>query len=129
MSTKCQFYIISSKVRVTEPKTTGRGWWEIAIIEIGRHSRPKTPEDKRLCPKCKDIQDELHHLLICSPMADLRKPLLNSAAQCIKNFGTLSLEKQFSEILECTDNNLLTQLAIFLRQADNLLRGPLRHTP
>ncbi len=62
-------------------------------------------------------------------MADLRKPLLNSAAQCIKNFGTLSLEKQFSEILECTDNNLLTQLAIFLRQADNLLRGPLRHTP
>ncbi len=98
-------------------------------IEIGRHSRPKTPEEKRLCPKCKDIQDELHHLLICSSLADLRKPLLNSAAQCINNFGTLSLEKQFSEILECTDNNLLTQLAIFLRQADNLLRGPLRHTP
>ena len=98
-------------------------------IELGRHSRPKIPEEKRLCPKCKEIQDEQHHLLVCSPLAELRKPLLRSAALVIHNFGSLTLRQKFSEILQCGDNDLMIQLALYLRKADDLLRGELRHTP
>ncbi len=98
-------------------------------IEIGRHSRPKVPEEKRVCAQCKEIQNELHHLLICSPLADLRKPLLRSASVAIPDFDSLGLEHKFSEILVCTNVNVMTELAIFLCKADDLLRGPLRHTP
>ncbi len=68
-------------------------------IEIGRHSRPKVPEDKRLCTKCWVVQNEMHHLLICSPLTDLRKPLIDSASLAIEGFHSLSVDHQFSEIL------------------------------
>ncbi len=87
------------------------------------------PEEKRICAQCKEIQNELHHLLVCSPLADLRKSLLRSAALAIPNFDSLSLEHKFSEILVCTNVNVMTELAIFLRKADDLLRGSLRRTP
>ncbi len=66
-------------------------------IEIGRHSRPKVPEEKRVCSQCKEIQNEMHHLLVCSPLADLRKPLLRTAALAIPNFDSLSLNANFQK--------------------------------
>ncbi len=98
-------------------------------IEIGRHSRPKVPEEKRLCPRCKVIQNELHHLLICSSLADIRKPLLSSASLVLEDFNSLCPDEQFSAILQCSDKNVMSELAKYLQKADDILKGPLRHTP
>ena len=98
-------------------------------IEIGRHSRPKIPKENRLCSNCKEIQDELHHLLSCSLLSDLRKPLLRSAIHAIPSFNSLTLQQQFVEIMGSPSKNLMKAIATFLIKADDLLRGPLRHTP
>ena len=44
-------------------------------IEKGRHTRPKTPVDKRICTLCKtnQIEDEFHFICVCKVFQDLRE--------------------------------------------------------
>ena len=44
-------------------------------IEKGRHTKPKTPVESRLCTLCKtdQIEDEFHFLCVCSKYDDLRE--------------------------------------------------------
>ncbi len=85
-------------------------------IETGRHTRPYTPAEKRLCLKCKEnqIQDEEHHLMLCSAFANERKPLMQCAAQYINDFETLTSEEKFIEIMKSENIELLTALGTYL---------------
>ncbi len=35
-------------------------------IETGRHTRPKTPVENRVCQHCNILEDEFHFLLMCN---------------------------------------------------------------
>ena len=35
-------------------------------IERGRHTRPITPVENRICPKCNVIENEIHFVLECT---------------------------------------------------------------
>ena len=45
------------------------------LIEKGRHTKPKTPVEQRLCTKCNAmcVEDENHFLCECSFYNDIRK--------------------------------------------------------
>ncbi len=90
-------------------------------IETGRHTKPYTPVENRLCLQCNEnvIQDEEHHLIMCVAFANQRGPLLQCAARCISNFDNLSLEHKFIEIMKCENTELITALGVFLVEAAN----------
>jgi hypothetical protein len=52
-------------------------------VETGRHCRPKTPLEQRLCLICNDgnVEDEMHFIEVCSVYNDLRSDLLNCITQ------------------------------------------------
>ena len=85
-------------------------------IETGRHTKPYTPIEKRLCLKCNEnfIQDEQHHLMLCKAFTEQRRPLLQCAARCIPDFETISDQDKFIEIMQSENNDLLTALGTFL---------------
>ncbi len=89
-------------------------------IETGRHTKPLTSAEKRFCLVCNNgsVQDEVHHLLICEPLQDLRKPLLESARLCISKFNDLSISAKFVEIMKSANSDLLKHLGTFLIKAD-----------
>ncbi len=72
------------------------------VAETGRHTKPLTLAEKSFCLVCNNgsVQDEVHHLLICEPLQDLRKPLLESASLCISKFNDLSISAKFVEIMK-----------------------------
>ncbi len=89
-------------------------------IETGRHTKPFTPAEKRLCLVCNNgfVQDEMHHLLICAPLEVYRKPLLECASENIPKFNVLSASEKFDEIMKSANNDILIQLGTFLIRAD-----------
>ena len=44
-------------------------------IERGRHTRPVTPLENRLCPTCKVVESEIHFLLDCPSYEPFREEL------------------------------------------------------
>ena len=58
-------------------------------IELGRHHKPITPEENRICVNCNVLGDEMHHLLDCSIAEPLREILFESASKYIFNFRRL----------------------------------------
>ncbi len=85
-------------------------------IETGRHTRPYTPAEKRLCIKCDEnlIQDEEHHLMLCKAFVNQRKPLLQCAAQWISEFENLSSTDRFIQIIQSENSQLITALGTYL---------------
>ena len=49
----------------------------ILEIERGRHTRPITPLENRLCPSCKVVETEIHFLLECPMYECYRKELFS----------------------------------------------------
>ena len=47
-------------------------------IETGRHTKPKTPIEQRLCVECNNIEDEWHCLFVCHKYDTERKLLYDS---------------------------------------------------
>ena len=57
-------------------------------IETGRHTKPKTPEDERLCTYCNKnkIENELHMFIECDFYTDERITLLVNIINCELDF-------------------------------------------
>ena len=58
-------------------------------IEKGRHTRPKTPLNERLCYSCHCIEDELHLVTTCSINVVERKILFSKVADKYPGFDNL----------------------------------------
>ncbi len=93
-------------------------------IELGRHHKPVIPEEERLCLKCNVVQNEMHHLLDCSSLTSLRKPLYDSASKAIANFERLTPQNKFIKMLKCEEKEFLICLGTFLMKADVMLVNP-----
>ena len=59
-------------------------------IERGRHTRPVTPADLRICNVCNVVADEEHLPLHCVKYAEERSVLFSKIAIAFSDFHTLS---------------------------------------
>ena len=87
-------------------------------IETGRHTKPLTPKNLRLCNFCQkgDIEDEHHALLVCDAYSIQRQNLLECMCKAIPNFNEYDSKEQLRLII-CNDNSeVLTQLGKFLAE-------------
>ena len=83
-------------------------------VETGRHQKPKLPVEKRLCSECDVLEDEMHHLIICSKNETRRKALFNIACSKIDNVNNLDPASKFRELLLCKDLKIQKEIAVFL---------------
>ena len=85
-------------------------------IETGRHTKPKTPRNDRLCILCSlnAVEDELHALLICTAYAKERQPLLNHIFQIDPLFNSYNIMGQFLVIMHSDDIHTLGLLGKLL---------------
>ena len=49
------------------------------MIERGQYFRLKLPCDHKLCAECKQIEDEIHFILLCTKFKELRVSLLEGS--------------------------------------------------
>ena len=77
-------------------------------IETGRHTRPITPVEKRICGNCSsnEVEDEIHVLLRCCKYKEKRKEIFDEINDNCKNFSTLSEESKFIYMLNSEDQIL-----------------------
>ena len=59
-------------------------------IERGRHTRPVTPADLRICTVCNVVEDEEHLLLHCVKYAEERNVLFSKIVIAFPDFNNLS---------------------------------------
>ena len=85
-------------------------------IETGRHTKPLTPKNLRLCKFCNkgDIEDEHHALLICDAYLAQRQIFLESIHKVIPKFNEYDTKQQFRLILTNNNTEVITQLGKFL---------------
>ena len=78
-------------------------------IERGRYTRPhKHPEDC-LCPLCKkEVETEMHFLLICSHLANVRKNFIISIVRKYANFLKLCTLDRMYFLLKSSDYEVIT---------------------
>ena len=71
-------------------------------IETGRHSRPSTPLDQRLCKLCNmnEVETELHFLLVCPLYEDQRVTLCDKARDLNVNFNELNHVEQMTYLVK-----------------------------
>jgi hypothetical protein len=83
-------------------------------IELGRHTKPKTPIDQRLCTYCSVVEDEMHVLVSCKRYINARNVLCNVVDKHVNNFEALSHEDQFYSIMTSQDPDVLYALGKYL---------------
>ena len=61
------------------------------LIETGRHTIPKTPENLRICPFCQinEVEHELHFMLSCPFYNNLRSKFFDDIKKRYPNFNNL----------------------------------------
>ena len=87
-------------------------------IEIGRHNRPKTPVEERVCDKCDSgsVEDEMHCLLICDSNASLRTELIDEAGSQISGFDSLDKAGQFKKLMTDKRPEVIKAIGSFLNK-------------
>ena len=81
------------------------------MIEQGRHCRPITPREERLCPHCPDlIEDEEHFLIRCS--AYERTHFFEKIREKTPQFGNLDDHNKFIFLMSQEDPELTKELAV-----------------
>ena len=77
-------------------------------IETGRHTRPVTPVENRLCRNCElqETEDEFHALLRCTLYKDKRKEAFDAIDILCNNFNILSEEDKLIYLFNSEDNIL-----------------------
>ena len=85
-------------------------------IETGRHNRPKTPVEERLCDKCdaNKVEDEMHCLLICDDNAIARDELIGRVSSLITNFNSLDKTSQFEVLMSDKKPEVIHAIGSFL---------------
>ena len=87
-------------------------------IETGRHETPKIPLNERICLKCnsKEIEDEIHCLLVCSYNITPRIKLIDTVSLFIPNFTELNYIEQFIAIMSCKEKEVIYALSNYLTE-------------
>ena len=83
-------------------------------IERGRHTKPKTPIEKRVCCTCNVIEDERHFLLHCKINYTERMQLYQKIVLNYPEFSTLNDNDKFNFFLNNECKQYLTWLGKFL---------------
>ena len=95
-------------------------------IEKGRHTRPYTKEEERICPTCKkEVETEFHFLVKCKTYNHLRKQFLDEIKcpdmteepmfRCIINPPTKIASKAARHVHQCfqlRDHKLKTEILL-----------------
>ena len=79
-----------------------------SCIETGRHVRPVTPVERRLCRFCEldEKEDEIHTLIQCSKYSDKRQECFDAISKLSINFATLSDDNKLVYLLNSEGNEL-----------------------
>jgi len=110
---KPYLYIIKSqKYRAAISKL--RASSHMLEIERGRHTRPVTPLDKRLCPKCNSIEDETHFVLDCNINKPERLHLFNKIHVINPYFKDMSPMDKFVYLLTINDDQITKWFSQFV---------------
>ena len=83
-------------------------------IERGRHTKPKTPLDKRVCAKCKTLESEVHFVMYCTVNFEERLEFFEKILNIFSPFGILSDTEKFKFIFANNDPRCLSWLGKFL---------------
>ena len=81
-------------------------------IELGRHTKPKTPIEKRICVYCDDnsIDNESHFLIQYKYLESERQSLYTTIEKYINNFRSLVDDAKFKCIM--SENHIEVQQAL-----------------
>jgi hypothetical protein len=85
-------------------------------IETGRYTRPKTPEEDRLCIYCNknEVENEIHFLINCPNYTQERIQLLEEISPLIPNLLGQDPHGQFVSILSNKIPEVLNSLGKFI---------------
>ena len=85
-------------------------------VETGRHDRPITPLENRICEKCNndEVEDEIHYLLICPAHENSRAILLATVTTHLENFSNLNMIDQFKLIMMSKNEEIIRALGQYL---------------
>ena len=86
-------------------------------IERGRHTKPKTPIENRLCKTCLLVEDELHFITNCAETTENRKVLYNKIAQLDSSFIELHDNEKMMYLFNSQDRTILTWFGKFLHNS------------
>ena len=86
-------------------------------IERGRHTKPKTPIEERLCKHCKVIDDEKHFVLHCSLYLSERLNMLCNVQALYPEYHHLSESDRFIFLMTSSDPQILKWIGKFLYHA------------
>ena len=91
-------------------------------IERGRFNNPITPTNQRICTRCElnEIDDEIHLLLHCSAMNNVREILFDSVAAIINIQPT---NKMLLRIMTSRDITVVKSLAQFIYGCFKQIKG------
>ena len=83
-------------------------------IEKGRHTRPKTPIDQRLCHSCNVIEDEIHFITQCPLFQSERNALYEKVRFIDPHFVNLSHSDKFIYLFRSPDPIILSHLGKYI---------------
>ena len=83
-------------------------------IEKGRHTKPKTKIEDRLCIYCDmtSVEDEFHFIMECKLYDNERSALFNNITNIISLNG--ADEDVFIRLMSCKDEHILFKICKFL---------------
>jgi hypothetical protein len=85
-------------------------------IETGRHSKPKTPRENRICKLCTvgEVQDEIHVLLSCPALTPAKLHLFDHLNATIPFFDSYNNMGKFLAIMHSDNPRTLKLLGKFI---------------
>ena len=83
-------------------------------IERGRHTRPITPVEKRRCPKCNVIENEIHFVLECTINQNERLELFDKIRTIDSCYIDLPPENKFVYLMNSENVRIMKWFAKFV---------------
>ncbi len=89
-------------------------------IELGRHSVPKVPIERRICTQCVNnkVEDEFHFVMECTRHADARRILITAAEIQFPAIRYLSEMERFKWLM--SDHQIANAVAEFVDRSFTL---------
>ena len=89
-------------------------------IERGRHTKPITPINLRLCHICDLVEDEFHFFMECSLYDTDRKTLLTNVSYKYPLFADISAYEKFIFLMSFNDSQIHSWVAKFVYRSFTL---------
>ena len=86
-------------------------------IEKGRHTKPKTPIDRRICEACCVVEDEIHFITECARFKCDRNILYQKVTSIDQRFADLSNREKFIYLFRSPDPIILSHLGKYIHES------------